>query len=131
MYINKINKWIRISLSYNCINSKAIFFWFLIFGYSIVIYNQGNAVEIWETCIPRAVGVPYASGPPKWFADPVPPQAEAIYDRIDDPRWKNSTSHTYGSSTTEQLVFRIINVNGLHRIPARCNIQNRIIILHR
>jgi hypothetical protein len=59
------------------------------------------------TCIPPAIGVPYSSGPPKWF-DSTILSATALYNRIDDPRWKGSTSITHGSSVTE-LVFRALH----------------------
>src|SRR5437870_10901276 len=61
-----------------------------------------------QTCIPPAVGVPFAAGPPKWW-DNTPPGSAAIFDRIDDPRWKGAGSITHGSSATEQVSFRALH----------------------
>jgi hypothetical protein len=63
------------------------------------------------TCIPPAVGVPFASGPPKWWdpaADPTPGQE--LYQRIDDPRWKGSLRiGDGGDGTVEHLAFRALH----------------------
>lgn len=65
-------------------------------------------ITVQATCIPPAVGVPFAPGPPKWWDSTVPGSA-AIYNRIDDPRWKTASSITHGSGAIEQLSFRALH----------------------
>jgi hypothetical protein len=64
------------------------------------------ASQAQTTCIPRAVGVPFASGPPKWWVSPSPGD---IHSRIDDPRWKGASSITFGLGATEEVAFRALH----------------------
>jgi len=61
-----------------------------------------------QTCVSEAVGVPFAPGPPKWW-DSTPPGSAAIFQRIDDPRWKRAAAITHGSGATEQVSFRALH----------------------
>lgn len=77
----------------------------------VVVVTAGVCVaQPVQTCIPPARGVAYSSGPPRWFESPPAPEAEAIYDRIDDPRWNMSSSITHGGTgTIEEVQFRALH----------------------
>lgn len=64
-----------------------------------------------STCIPFAVGVPAAPGPPVWWSGAVP----AVFaTKVNDPRWQGSVAHTFlPGGTGEQVRFRaLVNNEG-------------------
>ncbi|HEU4996824.1 MAG TPA: outer membrane beta-barrel protein [Gemmatimonadaceae bacterium] len=68
------------------------------------------------SCIPRAVGVPAMSGPPRWwdadkdmtFPDFPNTGNPPELTRLDDPRWQAATGHSYGSAGREHVQFRAL-----------------------
>jgi hypothetical protein len=72
---------------------------------AVVLFTASGAAlaEAQVTCLPVAVGVPGASGPPIWWAGPTP----AVFaEKIDDPRWHGAVAHSFGDGADEQVKFR-------------------------
>jgi hypothetical protein len=76
----------------------------------VVLILISGQIIAQETCIPPAVGVPFINFPaPKWWNDS-DSQAAAVFSRIDDPRWKQAASITFGGSgALEHVSFRALH----------------------
>lgn len=99
--------------------AKCFRFWNSFVSYLLITMLSCLALFAYEssaqTCIPPAVGVPFASGPPIWWdpaQDPTHNPADpnsGIYNRIDDPRWKTASSITHGNGATEHVSLRALH----------------------
>jgi hypothetical protein len=71
-----------------------------------------------QTCVPRAVGVPWMGGPPRWWnvdgdaRYPESPNDNAAnpieLDVLGDPRWNRAVGHSDGSTANEHSQFRAL-----------------------
>ena len=59
-----------------------------------------------HVCVPLALGVPGAEGPPEWLSGSAPSAA------IDDPRWVGAASQNYGYSGTARFRWRALQAQG-------------------
>jgi hypothetical protein len=55
-----------------------------------------------HVCVPLALGVPGAEGPPEWLSGPAPSAA------LDDPRWVGAASQSYGANGATRFRWRAL-----------------------